>query len=129
MMNERSYIKAGVPDWRWQAVRSKDGKFDGAFYFGVRTTGIFCRPSCSSKTPKRENVSYFADPAAAEAAGFRPCLRCKPKNNYFPGATAEIIARAFRLLRSDELEVPSVDELAKTLGISPGHLQKTFRAV
>jgi AraC family transcriptional regulator of adaptative response/methylated-DNA-[protein]-cysteine methyltransferase len=111
------------------AVRSKNPEFDGVFYFGVQTTGIFCRPSCSSRSPKRENVSFFATPAEAEVAGFRACLRCKPTREYFPGPAAMLVTRAFEILRSDEDEIPTIDDLAVRLEVSSGHLQKTFKAV
>ena len=115
-------------DWQWRAVENRSREFDGAFYFGVRTTGIFCRPSCSSKTAKRQNVSFFITPDEAEKAGFRACLRCKPGNEYFPGAAAELIVRAFQILQADEMEVSTVEELSRQLGVSTGHLQKTFKA-
>jgi AraC family transcriptional regulator of adaptative response/methylated-DNA-[protein]-cysteine methyltransferase len=116
-------------DWRWMAVRSRNPEFDGVFYFGVQTTGIFCRPSCSSRSPKRENVSFFATPAEAEVAGFRACLRCKPTREYFPGPAAMLVTRAFEILRSDEDEIPTIDDLAGRLDVSAGHLQKTFKAI
>jgi AraC family transcriptional regulator of adaptative response/methylated-DNA-[protein]-cysteine methyltransferase len=117
------------PDWRWLAVKEKNQAFDGVFFFGVRTTGIFCRPSCSSKTPKPENVSFFGSTKEAEGKGFRACLRCKPLNDYFPGKNAELVAKALETLRNSELEIVSIDELSGRLGVSPGHLQKTFKAV
>jgi len=129
MMREQLSKQTKAIDWRWRAVETKNSEFDGIFYFGVQTTGIFCRPSCSSKTAKRENVSFFATPVAAEKAGFRACLRCKPKNDYFPGAAATLIQNAFEILQSDGMEVPTVDELSNRLGVSPGHLQKTFKAI
>jgi AraC family transcriptional regulator of adaptative response/methylated-DNA-[protein]-cysteine methyltransferase len=119
MMNDRI-------DWRWLAVEAKNAAFDGVFYFGVQTTGIFCRPSCSSRRPRRENVSFFVTPTEAERAGFRACLRCKPTSEYFPGPAATLITRAFELLRSDE--IATIDELAGRLEVSSGHLQKTFKA-
>src|SRR5262249_58734675 len=63
---------------RWEAVRRRDRAADGAFYFSVRTTGVYCRPSCGARLPRRENVAFHASPAAAEKAGFRPCKRCRP---------------------------------------------------
>ncbi|MEO8573213.1 MAG: bifunctional DNA-binding transcriptional regulator/O6-methylguanine-DNA methyltransferase Ada [Pyrinomonadaceae bacterium] len=116
-------------DWRWLAVRSRNPEFDGAFYFGVQTTGIFCRPSCSSRSPKLQNVSFFATAVEAEQAGFRPCLRCTPTQNYFPGPAATLVTRAFEILRSDEGEIPTIDDLARRLEVSGGHLQKTFKAI
>ncbi|HEY2865850.1 MAG TPA: bifunctional DNA-binding transcriptional regulator/O6-methylguanine-DNA methyltransferase Ada [Pyrinomonadaceae bacterium] len=116
-------------DWRWLAVRDKRSAFDGMFYFGVRTTGIFCRPSCSSKTPRAENVSFFETPGDAQVAGFRACLKCKPLEEYFPGKSAELIARAFQVLSDADREIVGVDDLSGRLSVSPGHLQKTFKAV
>ena len=114
-------------DWRWLAVKSRNSAFDGVFFFGVQTTGIFCRPSCSSRSPKRENVVFFSTTTDAERAGFRACLRCKPTREYFPGPAATLVTRAFELLQEDE--VPTIDELATRLGVTSGHLQKTFKAV
>ena len=116
-------------DWRWSAVRSKNAEFDGVFYFGVQTTGIFCRPSCSSRSPKRENVRFFTTTIEAERSGFRACLRCKPTLEYSPGPAAELITRAFEILRNDVDDIPTIDDLASRLEVSPGHLQKTFKAV
>src|SRR5437016_10557379 len=129
MRTERTTKQTKAMDWQWQAVETKNSEFDGVFYFGVQTTGIFCRPSCSSKPPKRENVSFFITPAEAENAGFRACLRCKPKNEHFPGARAKLIAQAFELLKSDEFEIPTIEDLSVRLGVSTGHLQKTFKTV
>ena len=128
MKSKTSNTAAGI-DWRWHAVETKNSDFDGAFYFAVQTTGIFCRPSCSSRQPKRQNVSFFMTTAEAEKAGFRACMRCKPKNEYFPRPAAELIVRAFQMLQSGETEVPTIDELSRQLGVSPGHLQKTFKTI
>ena len=128
-MNEQLSNPDRSIDWRWHAVKTKNSEFDGIFYFGVQTTGIFCRPSCSSKTANRQNVSFFATPVDAEKAGFRACLRCKPKNEYFPGAGATLIQKAFEILRSDQTEIPTIDELSRRSNVSPGHLQKTFKAI
>ena len=116
-------------DWRWRAVESKNREFDGAFYFAVQTTGIFCRPSCPSKVAKRQNVSFFITPAEAEKAGFRACMRCKPKEEYFPGPPAELVIKAFQILRSGEMDVPTIEELCGQLQVSTGHLQKTFKTI
>lgn len=126
MKRERQNFEGPV-DWRWRAVETKSSDFDGAFYFAVRTTGIFCRPSCSSRTPKRQNVSFFITTGEAEQAGFRPCLRCKPLDEYFPGPAGELIIKAFEILQADKTYVPTIDELAGELKVSTGHLQKTFR--
>ncbi|HKX84228.1 MAG TPA: bifunctional DNA-binding transcriptional regulator/O6-methylguanine-DNA methyltransferase Ada [Pyrinomonadaceae bacterium] len=113
-------------DWRWRAVEAKNAEFDGAFYFAVRTTGVFCRPSCSSRTPKRKNVSFYLTPNEAERAGFRACMRCKPKDEYYPGVAAELILRAFEILSNEE--IATVEDLSSMLNVTPGHLQKTFKS-
>ena len=129
MMRQQLSNKVNAIDWRWRAVETKNAEFDGMFFFGVQTTGIFCRPSCSSKSPKRQNVTFFVTPTEAEKAGFRACLRCKPKNEYSPTASAMLIEKAFEILQSDEIEVITIDELRRQLDVSAGHLQKTFKAV
>src|SRR6185369_14078508 len=129
MITERRSNNTPRNDWRWLAVQEKNPEFDGLFFFGVRTTGIFCRPSCSSKTPRPENVSFFATTAEAEKKGFRACLRCKPLNEYFPGKNAELVAKALETLRNRDLEIVTTAELAAKLRVSAGHLQKTFKAV
>lgn len=111
----------------WEAILIRNLAFDGVFFFGVRTTGVFCRPSCSSRSPKRENVSFFVAAVEAEKAGFRACLRCKPLDTKFTDTSAEIIANAFRWLRDGDIEIATVDDLATRLGVSSGHLQKTFK--
>jgi AraC family transcriptional regulator, regulatory protein of adaptative response / methylated-DNA-[protein]-cysteine methyltransferase len=114
-------------DWRWHAVQNRNAEFDGAFYFAVETTGIFCRPSCSSRSPRRENVRFFVTPSDAEDAGFRACLRCKPHQDLSPAPSAILVTRALEILRSDE--IPTIDEIARRLNVSAGHLQKTFKVV
>ena len=114
-------------DWRWQAVQSRSPSFDGVFYFGVQTTGVFCRPSCSSRSPKRENVRFFVTTSEAERAGFRACLRCKPDQELAVGPGAALVAKAFEFLQGDE--IPTIDDLATSLEVSSGHLQKTFKAI
>ena len=118
-----------LADWQWQAVATKNRELDGVFFFGVRTTGIFCRPSCSSRQPKRENVSFYITAMDAKNAGFRACLRCKPLDAVIQDPAPELIANAFRLLRNKELEFATVEDLAKELKVSSGHLQKTFKGV
>ena len=116
-------------DWRYDAVQTRNRAFDGIFYFGVRTTGIFCRPSCSSRTPRPENVSYFATPNDAKAAGFRACLRCKPSSDYRVDKNAKIVAHALDLLKSVDSEIATIDELSSNLNISASQLQRIFKAV
>lgn len=118
-----------LSDWQWRAVATKNRELDGVFYFGVRTTGIFCRPSCSSRQPKRENVSFFITATDAEKAGFRACLRCKPLEAHITEPKSALIAKAFRILRNANVEIAAVEDLANELKVSPGHLQKTFKNV
>jgi AraC family transcriptional regulator of adaptative response / DNA-3-methyladenine glycosylase II len=108
---------------------SRDARFDGRFYIAVTSTGIYCRPICPSRYAKRANVLFFGSPAAAEAAGFRPCLRCRPEAA--PGTpawlgTAAVVRRALRLINEGALDEQSVDTLAGRLGIGPRHLLRLF---
>ncbi len=110
-------------DRAWQAVLARDRAFDGRFVTGVLSTGIYCRPSCAARHPRRDNVRFFAGPAEAEAAGLRPCLRCRPKETT---RDDEAVARALELLGDVEL-APSLGELAAAVGYSPAHFQRVFK--
>lgn len=110
----------------WRAVERRDVSADGRFVYAVRSTGIFCRPSCPSRRPRRENVRFFATTAQAEAAGFRPCKRCRPgEPRSDPGAAA--VQRARRFLEAHRDERVSLARLASEAGLSPFHLQRTFK--
>lgn len=114
-----------------QAVEGRDRSFDGRFWFGVVTTGIYCRPGCPSPPPKRRNLRFFASPAEAEAAGLRPCLRCHPRAPAdAPAAlgTKATVARALRLIEEGALGEGSVAELAARLGVGERHLRRLFAA-
>lgn len=111
----------------WQAVNANDARFDGAFYLGVKTTGIYCRPSCRARTPKRENVEFFATWTDAERFGLRACLRCKPKIAEAADPQITKILKVCDLLRSDDAY--SLEELAGEVGLSPYHLQRSFKEV
>jgi AraC family transcriptional regulator of adaptative response/methylated-DNA-[protein]-cysteine methyltransferase len=110
-------------DGAWAAVTARDRAADGRFVTGVLTTGIYCRPSCAARHPRRENVRFFADGAAARAAGLRPCLRCLPDE-----VTREVAAldRAFAMLAAAE-ETPSLDALAAAAAYSPHHFHRIFK--
>ena len=113
----------------YRAVRSRDNRFDGRFVTAVRTTGIYCRPSCPAQTPRRENVRFFPRPAAAAAAGFRACKRCRP--DAAPGTRdwdvrADLAARALRGIESGVVDTAGVPGLAKTLAVSERHLHRVL---
>ncbi len=113
----------------WRGVMAKDTSLDGSFVFAVRTTGVYCRPSCPSRRPRRENVKFFASPDSAEAGGFRACLRCRPKEERPGTPQADLVLRACALLDREEEETPDLAQLAARLNISPFHLQRTFKRV
>jgi AraC family transcriptional regulator, regulatory protein of adaptative response / DNA-3-methyladenine glycosylase II len=115
----------------YRAVLSRDGRFDGRFFTAVTTTGIYCRPICPARPPKLENVRFYACAAAAEEAGFRPCLRCRPETA--PGTpawsgTSSTVARAMRLIAAGALDGDGgdVDALAARLGVGSRHLRRLF---
>jgi AraC family transcriptional regulator of adaptative response/methylated-DNA-[protein]-cysteine methyltransferase len=112
----------------WQAVVARDKSFDGVFYTSVATTGIYCRPSCSARTPRRENVRFYPTCADAEAAGFRPCKRCRPHEASHHQTYAAKVAAACRLIEEAE-EPPSLDQLAEASGLSPHHFHRIFKTV
>ena len=116
-----------VLDTRWAAVVARDPEADGRFVFAVRTTGIYCRPSCKSRQAKRENVAFFDSPEQAEQAGFRACKRCRPKDASQASPHAALIANLCRLIEQAETE-PTLEELATHAGFSPYHLHRLFKA-
>lgn len=111
----------------WQAVKANDIRFDGAFVLGVKTTGIFCKPSCRARLPKRENVNFYESCGMAESNGFRACLRCRPKEANGTNPQVLTILRACRLI--DENEQFSLNELSAELDLSRSHLQRTFKEI
>ena len=114
-------------DDRWQAVLNRDRGRDGQFVLAVRTTGIYCRPSCPARKPNRENVSFFTDADAAERAGFRACRRCSPRATLAPKEA--MVARAAAWLDAHTEERVTLARLAEAVGVSPDHLQRTFTQV
>ncbi|WP_405868832.1 helix-turn-helix domain-containing protein [Streptomyces sp. NBC_01515] len=118
-------------DTRYEAVRSRDARFDGEFFFGVATTGIYCRPSCPAVTPKRRNVRFFATAAAAQGSGFRACRRCRP--DAVPGSAewnvrADVVGRAMRLIGDGVVDREGVAGLAVRLGYSARQVQRQLTA-
>lgn len=124
----RAYVRHMGDERRWAAVIGHDAASDGDFVYAVRTTGVYCRPSCPSRRPRRDNVSFFDRPEAAEAAGFRACRRCLPGggDGASPGRAARAVAAACRLLDAggDGL---SLAELGTMVGLSPSYLQRSFK--
>jgi AraC family transcriptional regulator of adaptative response / DNA-3-methyladenine glycosylase II len=125
------------PDACYLALKTRDARFDGSFFTGVTSTGIYCRPVCKVRTPRRENCRFFAHAAQAEGAGFRPCLRCRPElapqawRWSLQDASATLAQQAARLLDEPEAwagEPPSVEALARRLGVSDRHLRRIFEA-
>ena len=119
------------PDRCYQAAQSKDARFDGWFFCAVTSTGIYCRPSCPARTPKRENVRFYPTAAAAQQAGFRACLRCRPDAT--PGSPewnvrADVVARAMRLIRDGIVDREGVEGLARRLGYSTRQLNRLVTA-
>ncbi|MEV7388412.1 AlkA N-terminal domain-containing protein [Streptomyces sp. NPDC091215] len=116
---------------RYEAVRSRDARFDGAFFFAVETTGIYCRPSCPAVTPKRRNVRFFRTAAAAQGSGFRACRRCRP--DAVPGSAewnvrADVVGRAVRLIGDGVVDREGVGGLADRLGYSARQVQRQLTA-
>ncbi len=111
----------------WKAVVERDASWDGQFVYAVRSTGIFCNPSCASRQPKRENVAFFAAPHEAQAAGFRACKRCRPLEALDAGAQLDVVQRACRIIEDRLENPPNLDELAQMLHISPAHFHRTFK--
>jgi len=114
----------------YRAVLTRDARFDGRFFGCVKTTGIYCRPVCPARTPKRENMVFVATAAAAEEAGFRACLRCRPETAPDMGAwlgTSNTVSRALALIEAGALDEGDVDALAGRLGVGERHLRRLFR--
>src|ERR1700749_2604026 len=111
------------PETAWRAGLAGDRAADGNFVTGVLTTGIYCRPSCAARHPKRENVRFFADGAAAQEAGLRACLRCKPDDI---ARDAEGVAKAVALIERAETP-PTLEEMAAEAGYAPHHFHRLFR--
>lgn len=114
---------------RYRALENRDRTADGAFIVAVKTTGIYCRPVCPSRTPKRQNVMFFKLPEEARAAGFRACKRCHPDDAAPRDPGLDAVRAACRLIEAAEDEAPTLDALGRTAGLSPFHLQRTFKSV
>src|SRR5437870_4249189 len=112
----------------WSAVENRDAGADGSFFYGVRTTGVYCRPGCASRRPLRANTVFFETTAAAEAAGFRACKRCRPTDGSAASRHLAAIEKACALLRTGET-MPSLGELADAAAISRFHFHRVFKQI
>ena len=119
-MNETQY---------WQAVLSRDRQSDGSFVYAVLSTGIYCRPSCPSRRPRREQVVFFSQPEAAEQAGFRQCRRCRPRGIDTAEEQQVLVERARRYIEAHLEEAVTLAALSAEVGMSPHHLQRLFKRV
>ena len=113
----------------WQSIVMRDVTADGRFYFGVATSGIYCRPSCPARRPNRENVRFFRAREAAELDGFRACLRCKPDALEIRNPNQALVHQVCACISETETHLPTLAELATVTGHSPYHVQRTFKAV
>jgi AraC family transcriptional regulator of adaptative response/methylated-DNA-[protein]-cysteine methyltransferase len=129
LMKEQLHLLPEVDEAQWQAVLRKDARFDGQFVFAVSSTGIYCRPSCGSRRPRRENVSFFQLPEAAEQAGFRACRRCHPRKARVVDPQIQMARQVCRLIEENEGESLTLAALSGQLGVSSFHLQRTFKSV
>jgi AraC family transcriptional regulator of adaptative response / DNA-3-methyladenine glycosylase II len=114
---------------QYQAVQRRDPALDGVVFIAVKTTGIYCRPVCRARTPLARNIEFYPSAAAAERAGYRPCLRCRPETAPFCPAwkgTKTTVERALVLIEAGALDNNSVQTLAERLGIGPRHLSRLF---
>ena len=122
---EKSYL---TDQERWEAVIHRDKNADDAFVYSVKTTGVYCRPSCPARLARRENVAFHLTPKDAERAGFRACKRCKPNDPSAHGEQAAIVAKACKLIVDAE-EPLSLDALAEAIGMSPWHFHRVFKSM
>jgi len=113
----------------WDAVNARDRAMDGVFYYAVMSTGVYCRPSCPSRRPRRENVVFFRARQAAERAGFRPCKRCKPDSASQLDPNTQLIEKVCRYIDAHPDEPVTLEALSRALGISPFYLQRTFKTI
>ena len=125
--SDKPILPVPVSDEQWQAIANNDSSYDGHFFYAVKTTGIFCRPSCKSRVPKRENIGFFENADQALAAHFRPCKRCKPTRQRLPDE--EWIAFITEYVNSHCDETLTLEVLALLSHGTPYHLHRTFKKI
>lgn len=128
LANDPSPALATENDPRWTAVVARDAAADGRFFYSVRSTGVYCRPSCAARTPRVENVRFHSSAEEAERAGFRPCKRCRPDEPPLAERRTALVAELCRLLEASD-EIPSLKELASHVGLSLFHTHRVFKSV
>lgn len=111
----------------WQAVLERDRRYDGLFVYAVKSTGVYCRPSCPSRRPRAEQVEFFEKPTLAENAGYRSCRRCRPTEANGHGPIPQMITKVCRVLDGNPEEEPTLEQLAQVAGVSSFHLQRSFK--
>ena len=129
LMKEQMNLLPDDHEAQWQAVSTKDARFDGQFVFAVSSTRIYCRPSCPSRRPRRERVSFFQMPEQAEQAGFRACLRCRPRDTRVQDPQIQMVQEVCRLIDENGGEPITLSTLSEQLGVSSFHLQRTFKNI
>lgn len=129
VMKQQINLLPDEQEAKWQAVLAKDTRFDGQFVFAVSSTGIYCRPSCPSRRPRRDRVSFFQLPEAAERAGFRACRRCHPRKARVMDPQIETVQRVCRLIEDNQGERVTLAALSEQVGVSVFHLQRTFKSI
>src|SRR5271167_4375759 len=127
LMTDRPKDTATERDPRWPLVVGRDGAADGAFWYSVSTTGVYCRPSCPSRTANPTNVQLHDSLASAKATGFRPCRRCNPDGPSVEAENATLVAKACRIIETSE-EEPSLEDLSEAVGRSSGYFHRVFKA-
>src|SRR3954451_13648111 len=123
----KSSMSSVADDPRWARIAARDKTADGHFWYSVSTTGVYCRPSCPSRTANPENVQLHDTLESAKATGFRPCKRCSPDGPSIDAENAALVAKACRLIEESEQE-PSLEELADAIGRSPSYFHRVFKA-
>jgi AraC family transcriptional regulator of adaptative response/methylated-DNA-[protein]-cysteine methyltransferase len=113
----------------WEALQKRDAAQDGQFFFGVMTTGVFCRPSCPARRPLRKNVRFYATPADAEKDGLRPCLRCRPLATVNADPNTDLVKQMCQFIDQHSEENLMLNQLARKAGLSPFHFQRSFKAI
>ncbi len=122
-------LRALGEDVCWGAVAARDARFDDTFVYAVASTGVYCKPSCPSRRPRRERVTFFSSCVEAEGAGFRACLRCRPRAAATADPRIEMALKVCRVIETWDEGSPSLAELGRELAVSPHHLQRTFKAI